>query len=155
MTAFSSVRAPTIAAVCVLLAGCYSYRATPPGSLRDGDNVRIRLTPDGSTAIADAAGMRLQVLEGMVRGARADGALLVQPGDVTTQDGDALPWRRGTLAVPMQSLAGTERRVLSRRRTTWLASAITAVFTGVAVIALQSIRGGGGSSQGGPPGTRE
>lgn len=154
MTAFSSLRAPAIVALCGLLAGCYSYRATLPGSLRDGDNVRIELTRDGSTVMSDAAGMRLQMLEGVVRGVRADGALLVQPGDVITQYGDALPWRRGTLAVPMQSLAGTERRVLSRRRTTGLASVITAVFTGVVVIALQSIRGGG-SSQGGPPGTRE
>jgi hypothetical protein len=155
MMVLSRLRAPVLAAVCGLLAGCYSYRAAPPDSLRDGDDVRVRLTPDGSAAIAATAGLRVQTLEGLVRGPRADGALLVQPRDVTTLDGDALPWRRGTISVPMQSLAGTERRTLSRRRTTGLASAITAVFTGVVVIALQNIRGGGSSNQGGPPGPRE
>lgn len=154
MIALSRVRVPALAAVCGLLAGCYSYRTTPPGTLRDGDDVRIRLTPDGSAAIAEAAGLRLQTLDGLVRGVRADGALLVLPADVTTRDGDALPWRRGTLAVPMQSLAGTERRMLNRRRTAGLAGVITAVFTGAVVIAMRSIRGGG-SSQGNGPGIPE
>lgn len=155
MTVPWRMRGPALAVVCGLLTGCYSYRSTLPGSLRDGDEVRIRLTSAGSTAIAETAGLRLQTLDGSVRGVGADGALLVLPRDVVTNEGDALQWRRGTLAVPMQSLSQTERRTLSRRRTTWLASAITAVFTGVVVIALQSIRGGGSTNQGGPPGPRE
>ncbi len=155
MMVLSRLRVAAYAGVFGLLTGCYSYRAAVPGTLRDGEQVRVRLTPDGSAAIAETAGLRVQSLEGFVRGLRPDGALLVSPGDVTTIDGDALPWRRGTLAVPMQSLAGTERRTLNRRRTSGLAGVITAVFTGVVVIALQSIRGGGGSSNGGPPGTRE
>lgn len=141
--------------LCGTQAGCYSYRAAPPGSLTPGADVRLLLTAEGTAALAETAGLRLRTLEGSLQRVRADGALLILPGDVTTIDGDALPWRRGTVTVPVQALLGTERRTINRRRTAGFAGVIAGVFTGVVVVALRSIWGRGGASQGSGPGTPE
>ena len=141
--------------LCTLLAGCYSYRAAPPGSLTAGADVRLRLTPEGTAALTESSGLRLRTVDGLVQGVRADGALLVMPGDVTTIDGDSLPWRRGVLTVPVQALERTERRTLNRRRTTGFAGVIAGVFTGAVFFTLRSIWGGGGATMGSGPGTPE
>ena len=139
---------------CVL-SGCYTYRAATPGALRDGADVRLRLTSDGAAALTDEAGLRVRTLEGRVQERRADGALVVLPTGVTTIDGDALPWRRGPLTVPAQALERSEQRTIDRRRSIGVATGIAGVFTGVVVFAFRSIWGRGGSSNGSGPGTPE
>ena len=141
--------------ICSLLAGCYSYRAAPPGSLVTGAAVRLRLTPDGTMALTESAGLRLRTVDGSLQGVRTDGALMVLPGDVTTIDGDSLPWRRGVLTIPVQALERTERRTLDRRRTTGFAGVIAGAFVGAVYFTLRSIWGGGGSTMGQGPGTPE
>ncbi len=142
-------------ALCSLITGCYTYRVAPPGALIDGAEVRVRLTSDGATALTDAAGLRLRMLEGRLQERRADGALVILPSGVTTLDGDALPWRRGALAVPAQALEGIEQRTINRRRSIGAAAGVAGVFAGVVLFAFRSIWGRGGSSTGQGPGTPE
>ena len=129
-----------------LLSGCYSYRATPPGDLGAGAEVRLLISADGARDLTDAAGLRLRTIEGRVQSTTADGGLVVLPTDITTVDGDALPWRRGPLTVSAQALEGTQRRSVSRRKSIVFAAAIAGAFTSVVVYAFRSISGGSGSS---------
>lgn len=138
-----------------LLSGCYAYRATPPAALVDGAEVRLQLTPEGATSLMNDAGMRLGSIEGRVQSRRADGALVVMPTGVVTADGDALPWRRGALTVPVQSLGGSERRSVNRRRSVAVAAGIAGAFAAVVLIGFRSIWGGGGSSTSPGGGTPE
>ncbi|HYW49248.1 MAG TPA: hypothetical protein VE861_01510 [Gemmatimonadaceae bacterium] len=141
--------------LCAMQGGCYAYRAVPPGDLAAGGDVRLRLTPDGTEALAPQAGLRLRSMNGRLQEVRTDGALLVMPGAVTTVDGDSLTWRRGVLTIPSQALEGSERRTLDRRRTFRFAGVIAGAFAGAVYFTLRSIRGGGGASQGSGPGTPE
>lgn len=138
-----------------LLTGCYAYRATPPGALITGADVRLQLTPEGTATLTESSGLRLQTMQGSLQGVRSDGALMVLPGDVTTIDGDSLPWRRGVLAVPVQALASTQQRTLDRRRTMGFAGVMAGVFTGAVYFTLRSIWGRGGNTVGSGPGTPE
>lgn len=139
--------------LCATLQGCYAYRATPAGALADGAEVRLRLTADGAVAMTSAAGLRLRTLEGRLQQRSTDGTIVVLPTDVTTTDGDALPWRRGVLTVPVTALAGIDQRTIDRRRSVGVAAGIGAVFVGVVVFALRSIWGRGGSTVQQGPGT--
>lgn len=154
---FASRRVPALVAlVCSsLLAGCYSYRAAPPSALPAGAEVRLRITAEGAVALTDAAGVRLRSLGGRVQGVLADSAIIVLPADVTTVDGDELPWRRGALTVPVRYIEGTEKRTINRRRTAGFAAVVGAVFSGVVYYALKSIGGGGGATLAPGPGVPE
>ncbi|MCC7052908.1 MAG: hypothetical protein IT355_06535 [Gemmatimonadaceae bacterium] len=138
-----------------LLSGCYTYRAAPPGALVAGSEVRLTLTTAGARALTDSAGLRIRTLEGRLQLREPDGALVVLPTEVTTIDGDALPWRRGALTVPSQALDGSAQRTVNRRRSIGVAAGIAGVFTGVVVFAFRSIWGRGGSSVSPGPGTPE
>jgi hypothetical protein len=99
--------------------------------------------------------MRLRTLEGRVEERRGDGTLVVLPTDVTTVDGDALPWRRGALLVPGSALAGSEQRTLNRRKSWGAAVAVAGAFTAIVVVGFRSIWGRGGSTVSPGPGTPE
>ncbi|MES3034705.1 MAG: hypothetical protein V4813_11975 [Gemmatimonadota bacterium] len=142
-------------ALCVLLTGCYSYQVAPPASLIEGAELRLRITPDGAVALTDAAGLRLQTVDGRLQQRTADGALVVVPSDVTTINGDAVTWRRGALTIPASALESTQHRALNRRRTTTFAGVIAGVFTGAVYFTMRSIWGGGGNTVGSGPGTPE
>lgn len=144
-----------VSALGLSASACYSYRAAPPAALTTGTNVRLRLTADGAAALTDAAGLRLREVGGTVQGVLADTALVVLPIDVTTVDGDVLPWRRGALTIPLRVLGGTERRTINRRRTAGMIGAMAAAFSGVVYYALKSISGGGGATLAQGPGAPE
>ncbi len=150
-------RAGTLAvlSLCNVLGGCYTYRATPPASLTPGVDVRLLLTSDGTTALTPASGLRLRTMSGSVQSVTPDGALQILPADVTTIDGDSLPWRRAALTIPVQSLARSERRTLDRRRTFGIGGVVTAAFGAAVYFTLRSLRGDGGAILGPGPGGRE
>lgn len=141
-------RGGALLALALLLptAACYRYRTAPPAALTDGAQVRLRLTAAGGEALTPVAGLSLRELSGTVQGVLADSALVVMPSDVITVDGDELPWRRGTLTIPLRALGGSEQRTISRRRTAGVIGAMAAAFGGVVYYALRSISGGGGST---------
>ena len=115
--------------------------------------VRLTLSPEGGRLVADAAGMRLAALTGVVERVEGDSALLMRPLTVTTEQGDELPWRQGLLAVPSRAVVRTEQRVMDKSRSRGVAVAIASAFTGMVIYALRSIgRGGGATVQPGPGG---
>jgi hypothetical protein len=114
-------------------------------------DVRLTLTPEGGRVLADAAGMRLAALTGLVERMEGDSAVMVRPVTVVTEQGDELPWRQGLLAIPSRAVARTEQRVMDKKRSRGVAVGIAAAFTGMVVYALRSIgRGGGATVQPGP-----
>lgn len=142
-------------ALCTTVSGCYTYRATPPATLTPGADVRLLLTPDGTSALTPSSGLRLRTMSGSVQSVTPDGSLQVLPADVTTIDGDSLPWRRAALTIPLQSLARSERRTLDRRRTFGIGGVVTAAFGAAVYFTLRSLRGDGGAILGPGPGGRE
>ena len=135
----------------VLLGACFTYQPVRLTTVPERADVRLTLTPEGGRLLADAAGMRLAALTGLVERVEGDSAVMVRPVTVVTEQGDELPWRQGLLAIPSRAVARTEQRVMNKAKSRGVAVGIAAAFAGMVVYALRSIgRGGGATIQTGP-----
>lgn len=145
-------------AVSVLAAGslglqtaCFSYRPAGFTTIAPGRDVHIMLTPDGATELAPLLGPRVRQVSGQIQEVLGDTASVVLLDEVTTADGDALPWRRGRVTVPSRAVASAEQRTLDRRKTRMFVGVVAVTFTAVIVAALKKA-GYSGSSRSGPGG---
>jgi hypothetical protein len=146
------------AVVCALAlahtTACYAYRPVsgplPPAQ----QQVRLRLTTEGTLELARYLGPRVEAVEGSLASARTDTSLTVAVEWVQTVDGVHQPWTgEGNVVFPMSYLSRVELSTLDRSRTSVAALALTAGLIALAATALRSTRsqGGTGPSPGGPP----
>ncbi|MBU6366330.1 MAG: hypothetical protein KJT01_08990 [Gemmatimonadetes bacterium] len=132
---------------------CYRYQAAAFIAVRPGADVRVEFAPEMADAVTPLLGPKVRFATGQVQEMLGDTAMVVLLDDITTTDGDVLPWRRGRVTLPSRLLRGAEQRTLDRRRTR--TSVVAAVVTFAAVV-IAAIRGAGytgssSSSQGGAP----
>ncbi|MBI1809150.1 MAG: hypothetical protein HYR75_04570 [Gemmatimonadetes bacterium] len=115
--------------------GCYSFQRPATGAVPAGTIVRMKLTPEGTTALARYLGPRVGGVEGTIDSVRADGALVVAVETVEIVGGQWQPWTgEGEVTFPRDMVAGLEQRVLDRQRS-W----ITAIIISAAAVAIASL----------------
>jgi hypothetical protein len=135
--------------VAVTNAACYSYVPLAAPAARDGDVLRVRLTPSGTVDLARYIGPRVVALDGQLLRASADSGLTIAVTELRASDGTRTLWAGDApLLISPLAVAGLERRELSRRRTI-LTSAVAA--TGVVTLGVVAVRRGGKESPGGGP----
>lgn len=132
-----------------LQTACFSYRPLALSATRPGSDVRITLTTDGSTELEPVLGPKVRSVTGQVQEVLGDTAVVLLADEVTTADGDALPWRRGRITLPQRAVASGELRALDRRKTRTFVVATVVTFVVVIAAALKK-SGYSGSSRSGP-----
>ncbi len=119
---------PLLAAIPAFLAGaCHAYAPSSLADVRNGDKVRVLLTPDQRQEFADPLPGTDRVLEGSVVEVDS-GRLLLEVPVVTRLEGMHVESLRQRVEIPAAGLADLELRSLARGRT------YSMVGIGVAVI---------------------
>lgn len=158
-------RARATATACVLLLaaavlpGCYRYAALPSSvAPASGADVRLHLTPEGSSRVASTLGPQTTVVVGRAEGRTADGgsagagdAVSVLVSSTTKAYGGTVRWVGERVTIPVGAIARSEHRVLDRRRTL-LAGGGVALAAAAGYALLRATGGGGAGDDVGPPG---
>jgi hypothetical protein len=134
--------------------GCYAYQPVSGPLPPARQQVRLRLTTEGTFELARYLGPRVEAVEGSLASVRADTSLTVAVEWVRMVDGVHQPWTgEGSVVFPTSYLSRVEISTLDRSRTTVAALALTAGLVALAATALRSTRsqGGTGPVTGGPP----
>src|SRR6185295_1085379 len=108
---------------------CYAYVPAPTGAARPGAEVRVELTREGTSDLAQYFGPRVVAVDGKLSSLSADGAMLIAASTVQIVDGGRQRWT-GEGAVPVASryVTGVQLRTVDRRKTTIAGVAIVAVL---------------------------
>lgn len=126
---------------------CYRYVPNSSADLQVGEEVRVRLTSNGSVALQSFVGAEVVAIDGRVT-ARSDTAYALAMGGTTKREGDSAVWSGEPVTVPRSAIAGVEHRVLNKKKT--LVMSALGVAGAVLVAVIVSAVSGSGSS--GPDG---
>jgi len=140
-----------VVAATTMTTGCYRYVPSAQPNVVLGEEVRVRLTSDGSATLQPVVGADVAAIDGRVT-ARNDTAYALTVGGTVKRAGDSAVWSGEPITVPLTAIAGVERRVLDTRKT-FLVSGL-AVGAGVlAALVISGVTGGGstGSNTGTTP----
>ena len=138
-------------AVLLLLAGCYRYVPSTRDVLAPGADVRLSLTPSGTTELVSILGSQTTAVEGRVLSTTDTGYVIAMSGTLKAVSSfpGAPPshtvWGGDAVTIPGAAVGGIERRRLDSRRTTLFAvlgAATAAATVRVLVHALGSKSGG-------------
>lgn len=129
--------------------GCYTYQVTDPGALPVGQEVRVRLSPEGAERLQQVRLTEERLMEGKVL--ENGGSQVVVETAVNRLNpvtgGRVLTQR---LSVPTSDIREVEIKVLNKPRTA-AAAGLAAVVLGY-IVAGQLQDGGGSGSTPGPGG---
>ena len=122
---------------------CYRYVPNTRSDLQVGEEVRVRLTSDGSAALQNLVGANVVAIDGRVT-ARSDTAYALSMGGTTKREGDSAVWSGEPVTVPRSAIAAVEHRVLHKKKTLLMSAAGIAGAALVAVV-VSAVSGGGSS----------
>lgn len=146
--------AAACAAALALQSACYAYQPVARPLASQHERLRVRLTSDGTTALARDLGPRIALVEGTLDEVSADGALSIAVDWVQSVDGVRQPWTgEGRLSIPPMYVDGVQRHTLQRTRSVVAGVALAGGLVALAVVALRTggAGGGGDGGTGGPP----
>jgi hypothetical protein len=138
-------------AASTLTTGCYRYIPGPQTVPGVGEEVRVRLTSDGSTVMVPLVGADVTAIGGRVT-ARSDSAYALSVGETLKRAGVTAVWNGEPVTVPVTAIAGVDRRVLDKRKT-FLVSGLAVAAGALAAVVISAVTGGGstGSDTGTTP----
>jgi hypothetical protein len=145
-------RLPALAAVAVVMTGCYTY--TPVGdALRPvaGTTVQATLTDRGRVALEQSLGPEVWQVEGMVRTV-SDSTVEMSVHKTVTISRASTRWTGEPVTLRREHYQSMRERQLSRGRTFMLAGSLSAGV--VAFVATRSLFGFGAGNDN-PPGGPE
>lgn len=134
-------RVMSVACALLLLPGCYRYAPVAAAGTAPGSEVRLHLTPEGSSRVASSLGPETTVVTGRVDAGRGDQLSLVV-SSTTKAYGGTVRWIGERVTIPLDVIARSERRVLDRRRTL-LAGGGVALATVAGYALLRAVNGSG------------
>ena len=142
-TAARSARTMVLSVVAVSTA-CYRYvPSAQPSDLQVGEEVRVRLTSNGSAAMQTLVGADVVAIDGRVT-VRSDTAYALAIGATTKKEGNSVVWTGEPVTVPRSAIAGVEHRVLNKRKTV-LMSVLGVASAGLVAVIVSAVSGGGSS----------
>lgn len=138
-------------AASTLTTGCYRYVPGPQAILGVGEEVRVRLTSDGSAVMVPLVGADVTAIGGRVI-ARSDTAYALTVGETLKRAGETAVWNGEPVTVPVTAIAGVDRRVVDKRKT-FLVSGLAVAAGALAAVVISAVSGGGstGSDTGTTP----
>ena len=132
-----------IVAASTLSNGCYRYVPSAQPTLALGEEVRVRLTNDGSATLRPVVGADVTAIDGRVT-SRSDTAYALSVGGTLKRAGDTAVWNGEPITVPLTAIAGVDRRVLDSRKT-FLVSGLAIGAGALAALVISAVSGGGSS----------
>jgi hypothetical protein len=143
-------------AALLLLTACYRYVPSTRDALAPGAEVRVSLTPAGTSQLVPVLGNQTTAVEGRVLNATDTSYVLALSGTLKSLGGNGSSsvsrtvWAGDSVAIPGAAVGGVERRLLDSKRTTLLAIVGTAAATATVRVLVHAF--GGKSSSGGDGG---
>lgn len=143
------------AASLLLLAACYRYVPSTRDALAPGAEVRLSLTPEGTSRLVPVLGNQTTAVEGRVLAASDTAYVLSLSGTLKTLGSNGSStlsrtiWAGDSVAIPGVVVGGVERRLLDSKRTTVLAIVGAAAATATVRVLVHAL---GGKSSGGSDG---
>jgi hypothetical protein len=138
-------RCVALAALSFGAGGCYRYQPLAQPEPATGDNVRVSLTQDGTTALATRLGPRISQLDARVAEVRSD-TLLLQVTTARSADLQESYFNGDTVSLPRSSVSSIEERRLAVGPTAVLGG----IVVGGALTAATALTGDNGNG-GAPP----
>ena len=126
---------------------CYRYVPDTRSDLQVGEEVRVRLTSNGSVALQSFVGTDVIAIDGRVT-ALSDTAYALAMGGTTKRAGEAAVWSGEPVTVPRNAIAGVEYRVLNKKKTL-LMSALGVAGAALVAVIVSAISGSGSSGSDG------
>ena len=143
-----------MAGAMMVNAGCYAYVPAPAGApLAAGGLVKVRLTADGTTNLAQFLGPRVEYADGMLSEVGSDGSIVVGVTSVRLLDGIDQHWSgRSVVTFPAQYVAEVQARTIDKGRTRIAVAATVLALATIVGLAfgVTAARGDGGADGGGP-----
>lgn len=141
-----------LAAVTLSASGCYTYTLTTPDMAAPGEGVRVLMTREGATELAEVTQVAWEapVVDGTLVGREGDDLLLsvpVGPRDVGFVGTDL----RQTVRVPTSEIVSFQRRSLSTTNTALGVAGLTAAATGLVLYIISEHRAGDNDPDPPPP----
>ena len=104
-----------------------------------GNIVRLRLTPEGTSALTGTLGPRVAVAEGALASVRPDGSLMVGVDWIELTTGQRQQWNgEGQIKMRRDLVQSVEARTLDQKKSWMVGAAAAAAAVLVAVIAMKS-----------------
>ena len=144
-------------AALLLLTACYRYVPSTRDALAPGAEVRVALTPEGTSQLVPVLGNQTTAVEGRVVHASDTAYVLALSGTLKAvgENGSTslsrTVWAGDSVAIPGVAVGGVERRLLDSKRTTLLAIIGAATATATVRVLVHAFGGksGGGGDGGG------
>ena len=144
-----------VTALCMLVqTACYSFVPVAAASAvpAPGEYVKVRLSAEGSAALAQFLGPRVEWAQGTLGESRSDGTVVLGVVQVRLLDGTDHFWQgTGRVEIAPPHMAELQRRELNRGRTRTVSIALAAFLVVIAVAALSTGGAGGAPDGGGTP----
>lgn len=144
-----------ILGICMLLqSACYAFVPVGATSLAPaaGEYVKVRLNAEGSTALAQFLGPRVEWAEGTLAEYRGDGTVVLGVTQVRLFDGTDHFWTGiGRVEITPAQVAEMQRRELNKGRTRGASIAAGAFLLVIALAALSASGASGDGVDGGTP----
>jgi hypothetical protein len=129
--------------------GCFTYVPISTSITATGSDVRVRLSPEGSTELSRVMGASINSVDGRLTAVSPDSGIAIAAQWVQTVQGLRERWTGApTFTFPRSYFSSVERRALDRRKSTVAAIAIVGAMAVVGTVAMR----GGGSEGGRDPG---
>ena len=135
----------TAGLMCVLVAGCYTYRPLPSVDAAmpaAGTQVEVRLTTAGAAALANQVGPDVLFLDGSLVSADSNGLTLKMARSESARH-ISQEWKGEQLTLPKEDVASIGARKLSVG-----ATALLGGLAGGSMVAAVALFGGSGTASG-------
>jgi hypothetical protein len=140
-------------AVAVALdTGCFVY-VPAVADPTPGAEVRVQLTPEGTTELARYLGPRVITVDGRLSSVAGDGAMMIAPTLLQIADGARQQWTaEDVVTFPRVYVTSVQERTVNRRKSTIAAVAVAASLVALGTIVMRGI-GSNSPPTGTGPGT--
>jgi hypothetical protein len=122
---------------------CYRYVPSAGSDLQVGEEVRVRLTSNGSVDLQSLVGTDVVAIDGRVT-AKSDSGYALAIGGTTKRAGAAAVWSGEPVTVPRNAIAAVEHRVLNKKKTL-LMSALGVAGAALMAVVVSAVSGSGSS----------
>jgi hypothetical protein len=140
----------SVAALPLILAGCYKYVEADHAELSPATAVSVELSMRGTINVANRIGENVVAVEGSVRDANPSSITLALQAVRRKGENTMSTWNGESLTLASDEIGQIKRRELSRGRTAVASAALAAASVGI-VVGIAKATGQASGTVGGKP----
>jgi hypothetical protein len=140
----------SLAALPLVVAGCYKYEPVDHTSVSPTTSVSVELSVRGTENVANKIGKNVVAVEGTVTEASPSALTLALSAVRRRGESSASTWSGESITLASDEISQVKRRALSRGRTAVASAAVAAASVGI-VIGIAKATGEASGTVGGKP----